>query len=243
MNKISKAFRAYLNAVTAQRPRTVIQHLLKHGHITSQELQDLYGYNHPPRAIRDVRELGIPIITYRIEGKHGRHIAAYKFGDLTSSPPQSTAKHAGRTALTKALKEALIERYGAKCAIYLEEMDAATLQVDHRIPYEVGGEVKAGDVEQFMLLSPSANRAKSWACEHCENWTRKEVSFCLRCFWAHPEQYTHIAGRAERALQVLFTGNEVADYEALVRLSGATSAQATLKRILHNYLDRKDSQS
>jgi len=24
--------------------------------------------------------------------------------------------------------------------------------------------------DDFMLLSGSANRAKSWFCEHCENW-------------------------------------------------------------------------
>lgn len=41
--------------------------------------------------------------------------------------------------------------------------------VNHRIPYEIGGEHDEKDMECFMLLSPSANRAKSWTCEHCEN--------------------------------------------------------------------------
>ena len=43
--------------VTAKRPRTVIDHILKHGQVTTAELRDLYGYDHPPRAARDVREV------------------------------------------------------------------------------------------------------------------------------------------------------------------------------------------
>ena len=56
MVKYSDEFLKLLDSITAKRPKTVIQHILKHGFITSQELKDLYGYNHPPRAIRDVRE-------------------------------------------------------------------------------------------------------------------------------------------------------------------------------------------
>ena len=37
-------------AVMAKRPRTVIDHILKHGYITTEELKEKYGYNHPPRA-------------------------------------------------------------------------------------------------------------------------------------------------------------------------------------------------
>lgn len=48
-------------AVTAKRPRTVIKHILEHGYITTEELREKYGYNHPPRAARDVREQGIPL--------------------------------------------------------------------------------------------------------------------------------------------------------------------------------------
>ena len=70
-----KDFIDLLNSVEAKRPRTVIQHILQYGFITSQELKDTYGYNHPPRAIRDVREHGIPLVTYRIEGTDGRSIA------------------------------------------------------------------------------------------------------------------------------------------------------------------------
>ena len=50
--------------MTAKRPRTVIGHILQHGFITSEELHSIYGYDHPPRAARDVREYGIPLETF-----------------------------------------------------------------------------------------------------------------------------------------------------------------------------------
>lgn len=231
-----KEFLDLLNSVTAKRARTVIDHILAHGHITSQELKDLYGYNHPPRAVRDVREHGIPIETYTVVGTDMRKIAAYRFGD-PSKANSSVSKASGRTILSKALKLALIEKYGARCFIYLEEMDETSLQVDHRIPYEIAGEQDVGNMECFMLLSPSANRAKSWTCEHCPNWEKKDKEFCIRCFWAYPENYDHIAGKTEKVISIVFTGNEIDDYNKLIQLAGEDTAQATIKKILHEYLD------
>ena len=36
-------FLAKCNAVTAKRPRTVIDHILEHGYITTEELKEVYG--------------------------------------------------------------------------------------------------------------------------------------------------------------------------------------------------------
>lgn len=235
MSEYSKEFLALLASVTAKRPRTVIQHILKNGYITSQELKDIYGYNHPPRAIRDVREYGIPLVTYRVQDADGRSIAAYKFGNPDDAK-NALSKVSGRTVLSKALKQALIEKYGAKCFIYLEKMDETILQVDHRVPYEIGGEHDEKDIDYFMLLSPSANRAKSWACEHCINWKKKDKDFCLRCFWAHPEDYDHVAGRVEKVISIIFTGDEIDDYNRLLSTAGEETAQAVIKKILHEHL-------
>lgn len=118
MNDYPKEFLDSLESVSDKRPRTVIQHILKNGYITTQELKDDYGYNHPPRAARDVRELGIPLVTYRVPGPDGRKIAAYKFGDPNEAK-NMLSKVSGRTVLSKALKQALVEKYGPKCFIYL----------------------------------------------------------------------------------------------------------------------------
>lgn len=235
MNEYPKDFLELLESITAKRPKTVIQHILKYGYITSQELKDTYGYNHPPRAVRDVREYGIPLVTYRVIGSDGRRVAAYKFGN-PSDVKSDLVKSRGRTVLSKALKQALIDKYGARCFIYLENMDESILQVDHRIPYEIGGEHDEQDIECFMLLSPSANRSKSWSCEHCVNWEKRDQIFCLRCFWAYPENYDHIAGKTEKTVFLIFSENEIADYNKIVSLSGEHTAQETIKNILHDYL-------
>jgi len=233
--KYPKNFLNALNAVTAKRPRTVIQHILEYGYITSQELKDTYGYNHPPRAVRDVREQGIPLVTYRIDGTDGRKIAAYKFGD-PADIGNTISKSAGRTVLSKALKQALIDKYGAKCFIYYEVMNENLLQVDHRVPYEIGGEPNEKDIEKYMLLCPSANRAKSWTCEHCENWAKKDPLFCVNCYWAYPEDYEHIAGKQQKMISVLFTGNEIEDYKRLIEISGVDGAQDMIKQLISTHL-------
>lgn len=89
----------------------------------------------------------------------------------------------------------------------------------------------------YMLLSPSANRAKSWTCEHCQNWEKRDASFCMNCFWAYPEHYTHIAGHHQRRIVLTFTGNEIEDYNKLIELVGETKAEETIKELIHKYLE------
>ena len=235
MKEYPKSFLDKLNAVTAKRPKTVIQHILEHGFVTTEELEQLYGYKHAPRAARDVRELGIPLEMYRVKSSDGRSIGAYRFGDF-SSAGNAVSKTSGRTALSKALKKALIEKFGAKCFIYLQPMDEKILQVDHRIPYEIGGEQDESDLDCFMLLSPSANRAKSWTCEHCPNWEKKDIEFCVKCFWAHHENYSHVAGKEQRQIIITFTGDEIEDYNKLIALVGVDKAEETIKEMIEKFI-------
>ncbi|MEK6798856.1 MAG: HNH endonuclease [Planctomycetota bacterium] len=165
--RVPKAFLERLNAVKGKRSRAVVDHILKHGHVTTEDLKDTYGYDHPPRAVRDVREQGIPIETYKTVGKHGRQIAAYRFADPASI---RGARHAGRRVLSKKLKDELTARHGSRCAICLCDYEHRYLQIDHRVPYEVAGDEEGEpDPAQFMLICGSCNRAKSWSCEHCRN--------------------------------------------------------------------------
>ncbi len=201
--------------VKAKRPRTVIEHILKHGYITTEELKNKYRYNHPPRAARDVREQGIPLETFRVTGSDGRKIGAYRFGDPKKA---RFSKLHGRTAFSKKLKKELLKRQGNKCAIYLEEFDEMELQIDHRVPFEVAGDDpdNMNNIDDYMLLSGSANRAKSWSCEHCVNWLElKKVEICKKCYWAYPDNYEHIAMRPIRRVDIIWTGEEVSSYEKL----------------------------
>ncbi|HCN29110.1 MAG TPA: HNH endonuclease [Verrucomicrobiales bacterium] len=208
-----KEFLDLCRSVTAKRPKTVITHILKHGQITTEELKNLYGYNHPPRAARDVKEHGIPIERVTVVGTDGRKIAAYRFGDTTNL---KVRRFDGRTGLSKQIKDALITKYGCRCFIYLEEMPEAALQIDHRVPFEVAGESEAMLPEDFMLLCGSANSAKNWFCSQCDNWRdRKDREVCLTCYWAYPDNHTHVAMKQLRRVDLLWQGDETQEYERL----------------------------
>lgn len=235
-------FLKLLKSVEAKRPKTVIDHILKHGQITTEELKDTYGYNHPPRAIRDVREKGIPVKTFRVTGTDGRKIAAYKFGD----PAEVRATQlSGRTAFSSNLKNALVEKYGPRCNIYLEPFPMRESQIDHRVPFEIAGDdgSLSEDISEYMLLCASANRAKSWSCENCPNWQKKDIATCQSCYWAYPESYTHIATRDIRRLDLLWSGEEIADYDRLVEEAEKVQDEAPeyVKNVLRNHFKRKGS--
>jgi hypothetical protein len=235
-------FLEFLQRITNKRPKTVIDHILKHGYVTTQELKDLYGYNHPPRAARDVREQGVPLVTFRVEGGDGRKIAAYKFGD----PAQiQKDKLGGRKTIPKAFKAALIDHDGKHCAICQEAYDTNLLQVDHRVPYEIGGAETADErvIEGYMLLCGSCNRAKSWSCEHCENWnTILSAETCLTCYWANPDTYTHIAMQSIRRIDIAWTGEEVSEFDTLQRQADQEeeTIQNYIKAVLSKHLRHQD---
>lgn len=227
-------------SVTAKRPKVVIDHILEYGFITTEDIKERYGYNHPPRAARDVRELGIPLETFRVTSRDGRKIAAYRFGDITKV---RFSKASGRTGLSKQIKEALIEQYGCQCFIYLEEVEERELQIDHRIPFEVGGEPEL-DADNFMLLCGSANRAKSWSCQQCNNWKNlKDSSICASCYWAFPEEYEHIAMQPIRRIDLLWRGEDIETYEHLREraITMNKSLANLVKDIIKQALENPDS--
>jgi hypothetical protein len=117
------------------------------------------------------------------------------------------------------------------------------LQIDHRVPFEVDGETDLAP-ENFMLLCGSANRVKSWACEHCQNWIEfKDKSICLSCYWAYPENYLHIAMRQVRRIDLLWDGDEVSVYEALKQraMSLDKAIPVFVKEIIEREIDDSEN--
>lgn len=212
----SPALLAAIKMVRAKRPRTVIDHILKHGFITTDDLKEQYGYNHPPRAARDVREAGIPLVTTSVKGPDGRNIAAYRF---PTAEAEILSRAGGRRAFPKAFKESLLDHYGARCNLCGTKMPGRALQIDHRVPYEIAGDDPgvALDIEEYMLVCGSCNRSKSWTCEHCPNWQEADLTVCNTCAWARPEAYTHVATEQQRRLTVVWQGAETREYDAIRR--------------------------
>ncbi len=210
-----QAFVNQLSSVRGKRSRIVILHILEHGSISTEDLENTYGYKHAPRAARDVREQGIALETFKTTNSQGKSIAAYRFGD--SSEVGKPRSH-GRVTLPKSLKEHLLKENEAKCHICLTQYDPRYLQIDHRVPYAIHGDDRTEGIEpsEYMLVCGSCNRAKSWSCEHCPNWLEeKSVAVCRRCYWASPDDYDHIALTQTRRLAVVWTAEETHVFERL----------------------------
>jgi hypothetical protein len=238
---LSKKSKQQLESVTNKRARIVIQHILKHGFITTEDLEKQYGYNHPPRAARDVREAGIPLETFRVRSSDGRSIAAYRFGDLSKIRKQRLQ---GRRTFPKKLKNDLYAISGGKCAICSGVFEARYLQIDHRVPYEVAGDENDTEwsAQDYMLLCASCNRAKSWSCEHCANGQNDKLpQVCLTCYWASPDEYSHIALREIRRADILWDENEIRAYERLKKKAKAARFRIPeyVKRIIAKHLKER----
>ncbi len=204
---VPKALLERIAAVTNKRARFVLESIVKKGVVTTEEINQA-GYEHPPRAARDVRELGFSLKTIKVKHTNGRSIAAYAFGE-----GEMQAGKAGRRMLPKKERDAIIHSAGDKCQICGDEHN---LQVDHRIPYEVAGEPGSELKEPYQVLCGSCNRKKSWDCEHCQNWLKlKKSNVCRSCYWADPDSYSHVAMLPQRRADLVWIGNEVSDFDRL----------------------------
>ncbi|MGO4470349.1 HNH endonuclease signature motif containing protein [Arthrobacter sp. M-10] len=210
---------AWLKGLKMSRRAGVVRdHILQHGAVTTGELKDIYGYSHAPRAARDLKEAGAGVSMTMVVS-NGERMAQYSF---TGAADKNAA---GRVIIPKKFADDLKDAAGNKCAICSGVFANRELQADHRVPFEIGGDKPTMVNTDFMPLCASDNRAKSWSCETCPNWTIKHIETCEACFWAHPEGYTHVALRPERRMTIVFQGSEVVTYDQL-KATASASGQA-----------------
>lgn len=81
---------------------------------------------------------GIPLETFRAQSSDGRSIAAYRFGNLENV---EEGRLGGRKILPIALKNELYKIGEGKCAVCAGRFEKRYLQVDHRVPYEIAGDI------------------------------------------------------------------------------------------------------
>jgi hypothetical protein len=206
----------------SKRAADVLKVMLDKGSISTDEINDL-GYNHPPRAIGDVRDAGVPVITGSgTSPRSGRRMAIYSLGIAADI---QEGRVGGRSALPKKFKVALVVRYGSVDCITGARLDERVLQIDHRVPYRIAGDAGLSDhnVEVYMLLDASSQRAKSWSCENCPNMlpANRSPAVCKRCFWAYPEDYDHIATLQLRRTDVAWQDQDVGVHDKLKAIAAA----------------------
>lgn len=209
----------------SSRAAAARDHLLQHGSLTTEQLSDM-GYQHPPRAVADLQDAGATIDKASVIGSTGRRIAQYTLVDVMSSG------RAGRVNIPKKFRLDLNRAYNHKCAICSGTFEDRQLQADHRVPFRIAGDTGLNQAD-YMPLCASDNRSKSWSCEHCPNWEIKDVDTCNTCFWAHPEDYTHVAMQPERRLVVTLQGDDTDAYDKLkkaAKTSGSTVEEEAKRR-------------
>lgn len=224
--KISNELLQRIGEVTNKRARFVLDSIVKNGVVTTEEINRA-GYDHPPRAARDVRDLGFRLKTIKVKHTNGRSIAAYVLDE-----GELEVDKKGRRLLPKKERDTLIHAANDKCQICGSDHN---LQVDHRIPYEIAGESQYYEQHPYQILCGSCNRKKSWTCEHCKNWLQdKSLDICLSCYWAEPADYTHVAMQQQRRVDLVWIGNEVKDFEQIKQEAKhhKISISEQIKRIL-----------
>lgn len=198
----------------SRRARFVAWSIFEEGSVSTHTLQ-ANGYDHPPRARKDLTDHGIRVLSGRGRNEAtGRVMAIFTF-----APPAEvlTAEQAGRAALPRDFVRRVVEDSDHHCALCSGHFADRYLQVDHRVPYAIAGDAPDTqlDVARFMAVCRSCNRAKSWTCEHCPNWTAQDPALCATCYWAAPEGYEHIATEPLRRLDLVWRGDETAEYDLL----------------------------
>ena len=96
------------------------------------------------------------------------------------------------------------------------------------------------NLEAYMLLDASSQRAKSWSCQQCRNWQNdKDEAICHSCFWASPGNYTHIAGEQVRRGDIECRGSQVEAFEKIRAHAEKenTTVAAFIKKLLAKILD------
>lgn len=216
--KIKAMVERHLAAEPNSRSSKALRIMLSNGSVTTGDLNAL-GYGHPPRAIREIREAGIPLLMKWDRTTGGRRMGRYHFGRAEDIRHD---RHGGRSALPKAFKDELLRRYGSADCITGAKLEPRYLQVDHRVPYEVAGDAGLAerDTSAYMLLDASSQAAKSWSCKHCRNFSElRDPQVCMACFWAYPDGYEHIAMQPIRRTDIVWEGEDVSVHDRLKEIA------------------------
>ena len=222
-DSIDPEVRKLAEAWIAKRPKgrvaTLLREILRNGSVTTEDLQRL-RLSEPRRARQDAIDRGFPVVRETVLSTNGRHIASYSLGSAAGI----IAGRKGRAAIPKVFRRKLLAHYGSRDAITGAVLDPGVLTVDHRVPYQIGGDegLAEQDVSAFMLLDGSSQRSKSWSCENCPNFlVEKSPQVCLTCFWASPERYEHIATENIRRTDIVWQGADVPVHDHLREKAGS----------------------
>ena len=208
----------------SKRAHDVAHIIFENGSCTTTDIESL-GYKHAPRAVGDLRDAGIEVsktMEQYVEQPSGakKRRARYFISGTTDG---KVSRHPFSRAFTQVVK---VSGHCEVCGAL------PPLQIDHRVPFEIGGERFPHQAEDFMPLCPSCNRSKSWACEHCPNREVKDIAVCKACMWASPKGYKHVAMQQVREFRgTLYDLDDIRRYD---------EQRPDVPEVLSEYMQRVD---
>lgn len=181
----------------SKRARGAAKIILEYGSCTTTDLEN-HGYKHTPRAIRDLKDAGIKVDrateTY-IDESTGQKKTRARYSIIGTDSTRKSRKPIPKKISDLVKSSGICEACGSR----------TNLQVDHRVPFEIGGETIPHDPNELMPLCASCNRSKSWSCENCHNWEVRDPKICEGCYWSSPNNYSHVSMNQERKIEVSIT--------------------------------------
>lgn len=181
------------------RARKALEFMLEHGSVTTGDLKAA-GYDHPPRAVRDVKDAGI-VVESKLVNVDGVRMSRYTLVDSIGEG------FLQRRPISNRFRDALFDAHDHHCAVCGGVFITRMLQADHRVPFAIGGDPEP-ELQHYMPLCGSDNRAKSMSCENCPNWHVRDVTTCQTCYWHDPDNYDHVATVDERRLSITVRGQD-----------------------------------
>lgn len=225
------------------RAKAAADLLLEKGTITKFDFEDK-GISPAvgPRAVMDLKEHGIPIDKPgRVHVPQSqRAVVQYKLGKLADLKPKEKY---GRLVPPTNLKKRLIEKYGPYCVFCGEKLPAKWLQIDHKLPVKYFGELPSEEItklDNYQLVCGRCNRLKAEAIDKgCAKTCFKthDMKVIKSCYWYDPKHYTHVCGRKEGRLSLMFVGDkEIEEYNKIKSIaeSEGKTPEEVIKEAVHS---------
>jgi hypothetical protein len=204
----TKEFLDLLVSNFSKRGNFVRDTMLTKGSVTRW---DMLGAGYDPVAVCDLTSLGVTVSTKMISEK-GKSSMEY-----TLNPQAFIDRAESRMFMTPKERRRFFRSYGCKCLTCSLTLDPRSLQVDHRIPFILVGNslVKLEGYSALKPACPSCNSTREDICRECikKRGTNHEVLECRTCYWAYPENYTHIAGTHRSLILVASTRDDPSKLE------------------------------
>jgi len=234
-----EAYRKILPLVKKETARgaKLLTALIEKGEMTTKELEES-GYGHPPRVRMDLQDIGIEIGTHyrNPHPQSGNRMGTYYL--MSPKPGEITKK---RSPPPKSFKKKLVKNHNHVCAITQYVFPENELQMDHRVPFLVGGDPDSYELDDWMPLSGSAQMLKKKACDDCENSSAKDVKICGTCYWAFPERYNHVATIPQSVATMVFRGDvEVELFQKIsdIARKNELTVNEVIKSILNQWINQ-----